>query len=194
MGLHILSRETIIDLPVEEVFGFYRSATNLPLVTPPSMGFRFRGDPPMQFAVGEVVRYRVHLGGVPINWDTRIIEWDPPHRFVDVQEKGPYSSWTHTHTFDAIDENRTLVRDRVVYSVPFGPLGELARGLFVAAQLNRIFDYRQQAFHAVLEGKQPPPDPGALKAVMVPAGAALVAAGLTVGLLLWRRRSSERRG
>jgi ligand-binding SRPBCC domain-containing protein len=192
LGLHILSRETIINRPVQEVFGFFASAANLGLVTPPSMGFRFREDPPQQLSAGVVIRYRVHLGGIPIDWDTRIIEWDPPHRFADIQERGPYSQWTHTHTFDAIDENRTLMRDRVVYGVPLGPLGEVARGLFVGAELDRIFDYRLKAFQAVLDGEPPPPDPGALKRLVAPAGAALVAAGLAAGLLLWRRRSSAR--
>ena len=192
MRVHILSREAIIDRPIKEVFEFFGSAANLGLLTPPSMGFRFREEPPSQLSAGVTIRYRIQLGGIPINWDTRIIEWDPPHRFADVQARGPYSHWTHTHTFDAVDENRTLMRDRVVYSLPLGPLGEVARGLFVGAQLNSIFDYRQEAYRAVLDGRPPPPESGALKAMLAPAGAALVAAGLTVGLLLWRRRSSAR--
>ena len=32
------------------------------------------------------------------------------------------------------------MRDRVVYEVPFGPLGEIVRILFVDTQLKRIFD------------------------------------------------------
>jgi ligand-binding SRPBCC domain-containing protein len=192
MGLHILSREAIINLPVQEVFDFFGTAGNLGLLTPPSMGFRFREDPPLQLQAGAVIRYRVNLGGIPIHWDTRIIEWDPPHRFADIQERGPYSQWTHTHTFDALDEGRTLVRDRVVYGVPLGPLGELARRLFVGAELDRIFDYRQQALQAVFAGQPQPPDSGMLKRLVAPAGAALVAAGLAAGLLLWRRRSSAR--
>lgn len=192
MALHVLAREIIVDRPVEEVFDFFGSAANLGLLTPPSMGFAFREDPPQKLAAGAVIRYRVRLAGIPIDWDTRIIEWDPPHRFADVQEKGPYSHWHHTHTFDAIDEKRTVMRDRVVYAVPMGPLGEVARTLFVDAQLGSIFDYRQEAFQAVLDGEPQPPDSGILKPLIAPAGAALVTAGLAAGLLLWRRRSSSR--
>ena len=39
----------------------------------------------------------------------------------------------------------TLVRDRVEYEVPFGPLGEIARRLFVARQIRRIFAFRRAA-------------------------------------------------
>ena len=39
----------------------------------------------------------------------------------------------------------TLVRDRVSYEIPLGPLGELARLLFVRRDLDRIFDHRRLA-------------------------------------------------
>jgi hypothetical protein len=44
------------------------------------------------------------------------------------------------------------MRDRVEYAVPFGPLGEVARLLFVDRQLKAIFDYRAEAFSRALGG------------------------------------------
>jgi len=38
-----------------------------------------------------------------------------------------------------------LVRDRVSYEIPLGPVGELTRLLFVRRDLDRIFDYRRLA-------------------------------------------------
>jgi hypothetical protein len=38
-----------------------------------------------------------------------------------------------------------LIRDRVRYALPFGPLGSLAHTLFVGRDLQRIFDYRVTA-------------------------------------------------
>ena len=37
------------------------------------------------------------------------------------------------------------MRDRVDYEMPFGPLGTIARKLFVCAQLDTIFDHRNAA-------------------------------------------------
>jgi ligand-binding SRPBCC domain-containing protein len=82
---------------------------------------------------------------VPVRWRTRIEAWDPPHRFVDAQIKGPYSLWEHTHTFEADGPRTTIIEDRVRYSIPFGPLGNLADRLLVRRDLRQIFDYRRDA-------------------------------------------------
>jgi ligand-binding SRPBCC domain-containing protein len=152
MGVHELSRELVIDRPASEVFDFFASAENLAWVTPPKMGFEFRQPPPQHFSVGTEISYRVRLGGIPINWTSRITEWQPPWRFADTQVRGPYRLWNHTHVFDAIDDSHTVMRDRVEYAVPFGPLGEVARLLFVDRQLKAIFDYRAEAFSRALGG------------------------------------------
>ena len=89
----------------------------------------------------EIIEYRLHLSGIPIRWRTVIAEWDPPARFVDVQEKGPYASWRHTHTFDETPDG-TRIRDRVEYDLPFGALGKAAHFFFVARRLNDIFAFR----------------------------------------------------
>jgi hypothetical protein len=38
-----------------------------------------------------------------------------------------------------------VARDRVRYRVGFGPLGDVARALFVGRDLERIFDFRYDA-------------------------------------------------
>src|SRR3712207_7309265 len=39
----------------------------------------------------------------------------------------------------------TIMRDRVDYELPLGPLGALAHALFVGRDLERIFDHRTEA-------------------------------------------------
>ena len=91
---------------------------------------------------GTFLSYRLRLHGVPIRWDTRIAEWDPPHRFVDVQLRGPYRLWHHTHTFAPDGDGGTVMRDVVRYAIGFGPFGALAHALVVQRDLARIFDFR----------------------------------------------------
>jgi ligand-binding SRPBCC domain-containing protein len=96
---------------------------------------------------GALIEYRLRLHGVPVSWLTRIEEWDPDParpRFVDMQLKGPYALWHHTHEFEPDGTGGTLMRDTVRYALPFGPLGEIARRLFVARDLEAIFDFRTQ--------------------------------------------------
>ena len=182
MGYHVFEREQVLELPLDDVFKFVSSAQNLARITPSSLEIRFEGEPPAELSVGAEIRYRLKISGVPVKWTTRITEWDPPYRFADLQARGPYAYWLHTHSFAALDEGRTLMRDRVIYRVPYGVLGEVARRAFVRAQLRHIFAYRELAFDAVLRGEDPPPPaparvPGkALAALAAAAAAALVVA------------------
>ena len=47
-----------------------------------------------------------------------------------------------------------MIRDTVLYRMPYGPLGAIAnRILFVAHDLGRIFDYRRDAVERLLGGR-----------------------------------------
>jgi ligand-binding SRPBCC domain-containing protein len=98
---------------------------------------------------GALIEYRLKLHHIPLRWLTRIEAWEPGERFVDVQVKGPYRLWHHTHTFEA-HENGTRVRDEVRYALPLGPLGELAHRLIVRRDLERIFDFRHASVSKVM--------------------------------------------
>ena len=156
MSRHVYERDQEIDLPIAEVFDFFSSASNLERLTPADLRFRFLDDPPDVLEVGTRIRYRLRINGVPVTWVTRITRWDAPNSFADVQEKGPYSSWEHTHSFTAIDAERTRMHDHIEYEVPLGPLGDLANRVFVAGQLRKIFNYREQAFAVVVRGGAAP--------------------------------------
>jgi ligand-binding SRPBCC domain-containing protein len=148
--VHILEREQRVALPLERAFEFYGDARNLEAITPPWMGFQLTTPPPQPMRAGALIAYRLKLHGLPVRWKTRIEAWEPPHRFVDVQLSGPYSFWEHTHTFEGREDGTIAIRDRVRYSLPLGPLGELAHRLFVRRDLRRIFDYRREAVARLL--------------------------------------------
>lgn len=143
--VHILERRQRIGLPIEEVFDFYGDARNLERITPPLLGFEVTTPAPIEMGVGTLIEYRLKLHRVPLKWRTRIEVWEPPRRFVDVQVRGPYALWEHTHEFEEDRPGATVIRDRVRYSIPFGPLGELAERLLVRRDLTQIFDYRRDA-------------------------------------------------
>src|SRR5207253_6462330 len=100
---------------------------------------------PIEMGVGTLIEYRLRLHRVPVRWRTRIEVWERPRRFVDAPVKGPYSLWEHTHTFEEDGPGATIIRDRVRYSIPFWPLGEIADRVLVRRDLRRIFDYRREA-------------------------------------------------
>ncbi len=148
--IHTLEREQLIELPLQRAFEFYGDARNLEAITPPWLGFRVTTPGPIEMGPGTQIEYRLKLHGVPVRWRTRIEVWEPTVRFVDVQVRGPYALWEHTHEFEPAAEGAVLIRDRVRYALPLRPLGELAHHLFVRRDVERIFDYRREAVAARL--------------------------------------------
>jgi ligand-binding SRPBCC domain-containing protein len=98
---------------------------------------------------GTLIEYRLCLHRVPLRWITRIERWEPGRAFEDVQIQGPYRLWHHRHEFRAAGGG-TLVHDHVRYSLPLGPLGELAHTAFVERDLARIFAFRYAAVKELL--------------------------------------------
>jgi ligand-binding SRPBCC domain-containing protein len=149
MRAHLLERSQRLARPPEEVFPFFADAFNLQAITPAWLHFRVLTPEPVTMAAGTLLEYRLRLHGVPLRWLTRIEVWEPPVRFVDVQVRGPYRLWHHTHSFEPAGDG-TLMGDRVRYALPLGPLGELAHAVLVRRDLERIFAFRHAAVRARL--------------------------------------------
>lgn len=143
MDTHVIRLTQVINRPLKEVFAFFECPENLSLITPPSLGFMILTPQPVDMREGALIEYTYKLHGIPMHWTAMITDYDPPHRFVDVQIKGPYRYWHHTHIFEEIEEG-TKITDEVKYILPFGVLGRLINGLTVERDLRDIFDYRKK--------------------------------------------------
>lgn len=148
MTTHVLEREQRLACPRDEVFAFFEDAANLERLTPAFLKFRVVTPPPIEMRAGALIDYRLRLFGVPLTWRTLIEIYEPNVRFVDLQLRGPYRLWRHTHTFEEIPGG-TLMRDRVEYALPLGPLGDVARAMFVRRTLERIFDFRNETIASI---------------------------------------------
>jgi ligand-binding SRPBCC domain-containing protein len=131
--------------PRERVFAFFADAHNLERITPPFLRFRVLNTSAIVMGPGALIDYQLRLHGVPLKWQTEITTWQPPEQFCDVQLRGPYSEWIHTHTFDEHDGG-TMVRDEVRYRLP-GPYfaTRIVNALMVAPDTRKIFEFRHEA-------------------------------------------------
>jgi len=129
---------------LNEVFDFFSRAENLQELTPPWLHFHILSVDPQPVRKGTLIRYSLRWRIFPIRWTTEIVEWDPPHGFVDVQLKGPYQLWRHQHRFIA-EGNGTRILDEIQYRLPFGVFGKLAHALKVRHDVEGIFNYRKRA-------------------------------------------------
>jgi ligand-binding SRPBCC domain-containing protein len=130
--------ELVLPVPLEEVFSFFAEARNLERLTPPWLRFEVLTEGPITMAAGTLIDYRIHWRRIPLRWRTEIEVWEPNHRFVDRQIRGPYRLWRHEHLFVERGDGTAII-DRVEYA-SFG--GAFANRLVVARDVERIFSYR----------------------------------------------------
>jgi ligand-binding SRPBCC domain-containing protein len=139
-----------IPADLDRVFEFFSQAENLERLTPAFLNFRILTPLPVVMRQGTTIEYRLSLRGLPITWRSEITAWEPPHRFVDEQRKGPYRLWKHTHAFERRDGG-TLMSDRVEYAT-WG--GALVNALLVAPELRRVFEYRRSVLAELFDSSE----------------------------------------
>ena len=161
---HTFETEQWLPFPVERVFAFFANPENLPRLMPPWQKTRIEqasfaplpqrpaSSTPSSAAAGPGTTLTLSFRPFPLapfrlHWDAEISEFVWNDHFCDVQHRGPFAFWRHCHNVIAEPRNAipgTLVRDHVVYEMPFGPLGEVAQRLFGTLQLRSIFNYRHR--------------------------------------------------
>jgi len=128
--------------PRQRVFDFFSGAHNLEHITPSFLNFHILNMSTPHMQAGTLLEYKLRIHGIPIHWRTRIETWNPHSSFSDVQLKGPYSLWHHTHRFEDLGGG-TLMTDEIRYRVPLGRVGRLASQAFVDKDIDRIFGFRR---------------------------------------------------
>jgi ligand-binding SRPBCC domain-containing protein len=140
---------------LDEVFPFFADARNLEALTPPLLHFHII-TPNVEMMPGALIDYSLRIRGVPVRWRTEITLGEPPHRFVDMQIRGPYRLWRHLHTFESKDGG-TLCGDVVEYALPRVPGRGIVHKLLVRPDLERIFDFRAQVMQRTFGAREQSP-------------------------------------
>ena len=140
--MYSLERTVVTPAPRSDVFRFFENTRNLDRITPRWTGFRDATEEGPPLFLGMRTLHHLCWFGVRLRWGSKIVEYEPPVRFVDQQTSGPYRYWRHDHMFEVVDGG-TLMRDRVQYDIPFSILGKMVRTLIIERQLRKIFDYRE---------------------------------------------------
>ncbi len=96
---------------------------------------------------GSRVKLKMYAGPFPFHFHAHHIEDQPGKMFRDIQEKGPFSSWSHTHYFQNTEKG-SLLEDRIEYTLP----GHRYLPSFVTnhikKKLTSIFQQRQRTLSA----------------------------------------------
>jgi ligand-binding SRPBCC domain-containing protein len=104
--------------------------------------------------LGETVTWQGRHFGILLAHETLITEYNNPSYFQDVMVKGAFHSFVHDHHFEPIKSNGTLMRDRLQFSAPLGPLGLIVEHLVLRRYLTQFLAERNRVIQRVAEDKK----------------------------------------
>lgn len=135
-------KKSKISAPVDEVFSWHSRKGAFERLSPP-------WDPPVVIKkIGTIKKndetlFKMKAGPIPIIWHAKHTSYEKNVFFKDEQFKGPFASWTHTHTFEAA-EGGCILTDTIDYELPISRISGILNKLFVEKKLGRIFTYRHK--------------------------------------------------
>jgi ligand-binding SRPBCC domain-containing protein len=159
MTIERFVRRSPIAASAEDLYRWHESPGALARLTPPWEPVEVLG--PAGIREGQEVTLRVRagpLGLLRIRWVSRLFDVVPGRQFKDVQVRGPFARWQHTHRMKPAGPHASFLEDEVEYALPFGWLGHLVAGALVRRRLERMFAYRHRVtIDAFASGAQPRP-------------------------------------
>lgn len=138
--MEVFDFEFVVEAPRSAVAAFHHDARALRRLTPPPMWVQLHEVEPM--GEGSMADFTLWLGPMPIRWVARHTGVGSDG-FTDTQVRGPMKRWVHTHRFEALGPDRTLVREHIEYEHPEGARGLWTRALFAQVGLKGLFTYRK---------------------------------------------------
>lgn len=148
--MYHFEKSVAINCSVEKAFAFHTDTNNLKLISPSSVKTEIiRIELPMVLN-SEVELNITQYGIFKSYWKVKITRYVQNKVIGDFMVKGPFKHWYHEHIFEMKD-GKTIMTDKVDYSLPLGFLGNIAHILFVKRLIQKMFEYRHRRTKSVLE-------------------------------------------
>ncbi|TXD42798.1 TIGR01777 family protein [Lujinxingia vulgaris] len=87
---------------------------------------------------------RIQQGPVGVIWEAHHRDHIEGRQFVDEQVRGPFKRWRHTHRFEDLGPEQSLLIDEVDYALPMGALGSFFGGRFAEDLVEAMFAFRHR--------------------------------------------------
>lgn len=134
----------------DDLFAFHCDPSNLPRISPPLPHVRVgRARAPMQ--EGDLQEFTLMFGPWPILWHARIARLVPGSVIVDVQERGPFRMWRHSHRVETAD-SQVWLTDEITFRLWPTAVGEFAEYWLVRPFLLGMLWWRHRRTRAMVAG------------------------------------------
>lgn len=136
------TRRVHVEAPAQALFDWHNHRGAFERLAPPWQPVRlarFEGIRDGQRAV-------IKLGPkhAALTWIAEHHDFVEGRQFRDVQVKGPFARWVHTHRMLPDGANASVLEDDVEYRLPLAPLAQWIGGRQAERQLERMFAYRHR--------------------------------------------------
>ncbi len=148
----VYRHSSTIPYPVDQVFAWHERPGALERLVPPWEDMRVVGrSGGSGIAPGSRVELRVKKGPLNLTWELEHTDVEPGRQFVDLQVRGPFEKWMHTHRFSPSEEGGTRIDEIVEWEPPLGAAGEFLAGAMLERDLERGFAFRHRRLAHDLE-------------------------------------------
>ena len=130
-----------LELPVSQsaAFAYHERPGALARLIPPWENIRIAAS---DGSLRAGSRVQLKIGFLGLSYLAKHTVYDPPQRFQDVQERGPFASWQHDHRFDVVDDQHSTLTDHIEYRLPLGFVGQTLGNSIARGKLESMFRYR----------------------------------------------------
>ncbi len=136
-------KRTRFPVSAEALYEWHASPGALQRLTPPWEKVDVIEESPA-VADGSTTAFRLKIGALKIVWTARHCDIIPGRQFTDVQTRGPFSSWRHTHLFTPDTDGSSYLEDRIHYRFKFHSISKHIIGRYVRRKIEKMFEYRHR--------------------------------------------------
>ncbi len=149
--MQVFEYQSMIPARVVDVFSFHHDLNNLKKI---STGVQIdilsvEGN----MKKGTMITLLIKKWFFKTLWELEIIDHQPNHSFIDLQTRGPFKHWKHTHIFQKAGE-QTLLTDRVEYQLGFFPFSWPVEKWIMKWLFVRMFKKRHEWTQQIFQTRQ----------------------------------------
>ena len=102
----------------------------------------------------DIIRWQGWKFGIPQFHESLIEAFDPPRFFRDRMIAGRFRTFEHDHAFEDLDSNSVRLADELRFTLPFGPLGQLAATTLLIPHIRSLMHRRFQRLKRIAESEE----------------------------------------
>ncbi|MBO9540468.1 TIGR01777 family oxidoreductase [bacterium] len=134
---------TTLEVPTATAFAWHARKGAFERLIPPWMRVRLI-ERHGSIQDGDRLVMELSLGLIKRRWVAEHRDYQANRQFRDLQLEGPFAAWDHLHAFTPQGDHRCVLKDEIMYRVPFASLGQTVMGPTIARELTRMFGFRHE--------------------------------------------------